>query len=57
MAEALNIKRCWFHQGASYVHYDIPARRIEEIQAKCIVVSSKAILQIVKGTFKENEKD
>lgn len=53
MAEDLNIKRCWFHSGASYPHYDIPKRRIKEIQDKCEVVSSRVILQIVKGNFKE----
>lgn len=48
MAEELNIKRCWFHANASYPHYDIPKRRIEEIQAKCQVVSSRTILKICK---------
>jgi hypothetical protein len=48
MAEALDIKRCWYHNG-SYAHYDIPKKRIDEIKNKCIVVSSRVILQIVKG--------
>ena len=48
MAVELNIKRCWFHAG-KHPHYDIPKRRILEIQAKCEVVSSKEILQIIKG--------
>lgn len=48
MAETLEIKRCWFHNG-SYAHYDIPKRRIAEIQAKCKVVSGRDILKIVKG--------
>jgi len=51
MARQLSIKDCWFHRGAKYAHYDIPKRRIAEIQAKCEVVSSKTILAIVKGTF------
>ena len=42
MAEDLGIKRCWFHKN----HYDIPKRRIEEIKAKCEVVSSRRILEI-----------
>lgn len=46
MAEQLNIKRCWFH-GGDKPHYDIPKRRIDEIKAKCIVVSSKRILAII----------
>lgn len=54
MAATLNIKRCWFHSSASYAHYDIPKKRIAEIQSKCQVVSSRIILQIVKGEFKES---
>lgn len=48
MAKFLNIKRCWFHVGASYPHYDIPKMRIAEIQAKCNVVPARTILSIVK---------
>lgn len=51
MARELNIHPCWFHRNASYAHYDIPKRRIDEISAKCKVVSSRVILKIVKGTF------
>ncbi len=51
MARDLGIKSCWWHSGASYAHYDIPKRRIAEIQAKCQVVSWRVILSIVKGTF------
>lgn len=47
MAEDLNIKRCWFHNN-KYPHYDIPMRRIEEIQNKCIVVSTSYLLRIIK---------
>lgn len=50
MAEALGIKRCWFHAGASYPHYDIPKRRIAEITAKCKVVTTRELLALVKGT-------
>jgi hypothetical protein len=48
MAEVLGIKRCWFHVGASYAHYDIPKRRVAEIEARCFVVSARVILKIVK---------
>ena len=44
MADDLNIKRCWFHKD----HYDIPKRRIEEIEAKCEIVSSKDIVRIMR---------
>ena len=46
MANILNIKKCWFHKD----HYDIPKKRIEEIKSKCILVSSKEILKIIKET-------
>jgi Protein of unknown function (DUF4031) len=45
MANELNIKRCWFHKD----HYDIPKRRIIEIEAKCEIVSSKDIIKIIAG--------
>ena len=43
MAEALNIKPCWFHKD----HYDIPKRRIGEIQAKCELITPQEIAKIV----------
>jgi Protein of unknown function (DUF4031) len=56
MAVNLGIKRCWYH-NTSYAHYDIPKRRIIEIQSKCKVVSSKIILKIVKNQFVEPEEN
>lgn len=49
MAEDLSIKRCWYHSSASYKHYDIPKRRIDEISARCEKVDTRTILAIVKG--------
>lgn len=46
MAKQLNIKRCWFHKN----HYDVPKSRVQEIQSKCVVVSSKEIVGIIKNT-------
>ncbi len=43
MADELNIEKCWFHKD----HYDIPKRRIEEIENKCIIVSPKRIVEII----------
>ena len=43
MAEDLKIKRCWFHGD----HYDIPLRRLTEIEDKCERVSSKEIVRII----------
>lgn len=48
MAVDLNIHKCWYHSKSMMPHYDIPKRRIEEIKAKCEVVSSKRITQIIK---------
>jgi hypothetical protein len=45
MAAELGIKKCWFHKD----HYDIPKRRIGEIQGKCEVISSRTILEIING--------
>jgi hypothetical protein len=44
MANDLQIKRSWFHKN----HYDIPKKRIIEIQNKCKIVSSKDIVNIIK---------
>lgn len=45
MAADLGIKRCWFHKD----HYDIPKRRLAEIEAQCEIVSSKDIVRIING--------
>lgn len=45
MANNLAIKRCWFHKD----HYDIPKRRITEIEAKCIIIDSKSIINIINN--------
>ncbi len=45
MAIDLKIKRCWFHKN----HYDIPKRRIKEIQNKVEIISSIEILKIIKN--------
>lgn len=43
MASELGLKRCWFHGD----HYDIPARRIAEIEARCEKVSSRDIVRLI----------
>ena len=45
MARQLGIKRGWFHKD----HYDIPKRRVKEIEAKCEIVSSKKIVEIIRS--------
>lgn len=49
MANDLGIKRCWFHRGAKYPHYDIPKKRIAEIRSKCVVISSKELLKKIQS--------
>jgi hypothetical protein len=49
MAEDLGVKRCWFHKGATYPHYDVPKRRIQEMKERCELVDGRKILAIVKG--------
>ncbi|MCK9532879.1 MAG: DUF4031 domain-containing protein [Gammaproteobacteria bacterium] len=50
MADDLDIKRCWFHDG-KFPHYDIPKRRINEIEAKCEIIKSEDIIRIIKKTM------
>lgn len=45
MAADLDIDRCWFHKD----HYDIPVRRIKEIESKCNLVDTREIVRIVRG--------
>jgi hypothetical protein len=52
MAEDLGIAKNWFHKGKNEnSHYDIPKRRIQEIQDQCVVVSSNEIVDIIRGRF------
>jgi hypothetical protein len=46
MAADLGIGRHWFHKN----HYDIPKKRMAEIEPKCTVVSSRDIVKIIRGT-------
>jgi hypothetical protein len=49
MAQNLEIDRQWYHnQRRGYYHYDIPKKRICEIMDKCIVVTDRQILNIIK---------
>ncbi len=45
MAEELKINKCWFHKN----HYDIPKRRVDEIEKKCNIVSVNNIIEIIKS--------
>lgn len=50
MAIELGIHPCWFHK----THYDIPKKRVAEIEAKCYIVTPKIIVKLIK---QQNEKD
>jgi len=51
MAKDLGLnRRVWFHKSKTKLHhYDIPKRRIKEITDKCNEISTREILQIIKG--------
>lgn len=60
MADDLGIGRHFFHKGSKktlHPHYDIPARRVDEIKSKCNVVSPRTILKIIKEGLKEVEEN
>jgi hypothetical protein len=52
MAKELGIKDHWFHmknkRGKLRPHYDIPLLRIKEITSKCLTMSRKDVLKIIK---------
>lgn len=49
MADDLKIGR-HFYDPNPVRHYDIPAKRINEIKAKCTIVSMRTIYNIANGT-------
>lgn len=53
MAEILGIKRGWYRsKGKNYhPHYDIPKKRIEGIQSKCVIISKKELFLIIKNSI------
>jgi hypothetical protein len=50
-AKKVGIKRCWFHSGSRWPHYDIPKGRRETlaIEYGIAVVTSREIIKILKG--------
>lgn len=48
MAKDLGIKNIWFHKD----HYDIPKKRIKEIESVCSPITSKGIVRIIKQNKK-----
>lgn len=52
MARALGITRHWFHAG-KLPHYDIPARRVAEIEAQCGRVAPRRIVEVIRSAQAE----
>lgn len=50
MADQLKINRCWFHANSKYPHYDIPKKMVDSVLARCTIVSTREILQIILGS-------
>jgi hypothetical protein len=48
MAKQLDIKPCWFHK-CNHPHYDIPKRRIKEIETKCNKITSVELVNIINS--------
>lgn len=48
MATDLGISKSWY-ESKPYPHYDIPKKRIAEIQAKSTVIKSTELLKKIKG--------
>lgn len=57
MAEDLGIPRYFYHKKGNNIHphYDIPAKRLKEIQSKCRTISSKELLTIIKQQINMTE--
>jgi len=52
MAEDLGLNRRWFHKGKNNnSHYDMPIKEIAVITAKCELVTSEEIVDIIRGRF------
>jgi hypothetical protein len=45
----VGIKRCWFHSGSRYPHYDIPKKMRQTVLPDAKVVTSREITKILKG--------
>ncbi len=45
MADELELNKCWFHKN----HYDIPKKRVTEIEALCEIITTREIVRIING--------
>lgn len=52
-AQAVGIKRCWFHQGSAYPHYDVTTeQRDQALQAGAKAVTSRELVLVAKALRK-----
>lgn len=49
MAEDLNIPFWWFH-SRKLPHYDIPKLQIERVTKRCVIVSPKEIVRVIRSS-------
>lgn len=50
----LGIGRHWFHNNKRFPHYDIPVNRLQLVESKCLKVTSKEIINIIKQSQNVN---
>lgn len=57
MSEDLGIPKHFYHKKGQNIHphYDIPAKRLKDIQSKCRIISSKELLIIIKQQINMTE--
>lgn len=48
-AEKVGIKRCWFHRGSRYPHYDVSEKNREKaINAGAVEITAKQLVLVAK---------
>ena len=55
-AATINVKRCWWHSGSKYPHYDVNAtKRLLAIDQGAKCVSSTKLVEIARALHASNE--
>lgn len=55
-AASVGIKRCWFHRGSAYPHYDVTGEQREHaVQAGAKAVTTRELLPIAKALRKPSK--
>lgn len=51
-AATIGVKRCWFHRGSRYPHYDVNAdKRLEAIASGAVELEAKQVVEIAKKLY------